>query len=67
MITVYDFINLFIDGVKIALYDFTSETEVFRGWSQDIPDEYEDLEVLSLDPPTMDDDHMIINIETEED
>lgn len=67
---VYDFCNLCTDdSTIIAVYDFTSEDEIFCGSMRDAMwEDFSDCEVLSFDicPPDGRGVSMILNIETEE-
>ena len=50
MITVYDFIDLCIDNGQIyELYDNATEAVIWKGTIDQLPDEYEYLEVNSFD------------------
>lgn len=51
--TVYDFLDLCYDKglLNIEIYDFTSEKVIYSGLGEDVPFEYEDLEVQSYDVP----------------
>lgn len=67
--TVYDFINLMTDdSVEIAIYDFTTETEIFKGEARDaMYEDYSYCEVQSFDIDTMSKRgiFLILNVETE--
>ena len=65
--TVFEFIDLSTDSFKVRIYDMAKEEEVYKGWSDETPDEYEDYDVWSYDPPCMECADIILNIETEED
>lgn len=70
MVDVYDFCELCTDDSwKIAIYDFTTEEEVFRGSIRDAMDsDYAFCDVLSYDICVSDDSDvaMILNIETDD-
>ena len=66
--TIYDFCYLCTDdSVEIAIYDFTTEEEIFTGSLRDADFEHGDLEVLSFDitPPDSRGITLILNVETE--
>lgn len=65
--TIYDFIYLACDSFLVAIYDMNSGKEVFRGYSNEIPSELEDMELMSFDMPSYHDKAMVLNVETEED
>ena len=69
--SIYDFVWLMTDdSVEIAIYDMTTEEEIFCGTAHDASFEsgYGDYEVVSFDlcPPDDGGVTLIINIETEE-
>ena len=68
--TVYDFLHLLLeDDSTIAVYDFSTETEIFCGEAADaIFEDFSDCEVLSfdLDPHDKRGAVLCLNIETEE-
>lgn len=70
-LTVRDFCDMAIDSFRVAIFDNNSCEEVFNGWSSDIPEEYEELEVDAFDPPTMYGDDIVlvidVSIECEDD
>ncbi|MBQ2636662.1 MAG: hypothetical protein IJG09_08215 [Methanobrevibacter sp.] len=50
MITVYGFRNLFIDDMQeLAIFDNESGQVVWTGYAYQMPDEYDDLEIDSID------------------
>lgn len=50
MITVYDFMDLCInDEQPFSLYDMTAEEVVWTGVKEDLPEEYEYLQVWGFD------------------
>lgn len=66
--TIYDLLYLACDNsFEIAVYDMTTETELYRGDASEIPSELEDLELMSFDAPTCHDMALVLNVETEED
>ena len=52
--TVYDFLDMFLDILdEVTIYDCEQGKEVWKGDKDDMPDEYADAEVSSVDyPPT---------------
>lgn len=63
--TVIELVELFGSGSQmIKIYDFNKCEDVWEGQNWDLPDEYEDCEVVSLDPTW--DDVLTINIDTTE-
>lgn len=65
--TVYDFFDIFADSdtQEFALYDLKTNKEVFRGTRDDLPGDYQDLEIQSVDnltEPTM---VLTLNVEVE--
>ena len=51
IITVYDFVMLLVDdsSQKISLWDVDTEETVFEGFADEIPSEYIDSEIYSID------------------
>lgn len=64
--TIYDFIYLACDSFSVAIFDMNSGTELFRGESNEIPNELEDMELMSYDMPSYHDTALILNVEVEE-
>ena len=50
-ITVADIAELMIDTCTFRLYDADIDAYVYEGYSDEIPDEYADLEVQTIDIP----------------
>lgn len=70
MMTLYDLREMFIDDSQmIRIYDIAKEDNIYEGEFRDIPDEYEDYEISSIDSvyPTINfDGYITINIDTED-
>lgn len=50
MITVYGFRNLFIDDMQeLEIFDNESASVVWHGYAFEVPDDYDDLEIDSID------------------
>ena len=49
--TIYDICNLFTEpGMQqVGIFDLNTSREVFKGTFEEMPDEYNDLEVQSID------------------
>lgn len=62
---VNDFLEMFTDTFEVAIYDYTLEKETFRGWSDEVPEEYEWVEVDAIDPPFIDGGKPILCINVE--
>lgn len=64
--TVFEFLSLCIDDTqKFALYDFAKDEIVWMGQAQDLPDRFDDYEVLSFDGITSLD-AMTLNVDSED-
>lgn len=69
---IYEFTNLLSDdSVTIAIYDYTTEKEVFVGEARDATDKFSYSEIVGIDVLRPNDDRRgitcILNIETDED
>lgn len=65
--TLYELINLCIEPsfLKVKIYDVNKCEDVWEGFGDEIPEEYEDLEVSSFDLPVKD--SITFNVDLEED
>lgn len=69
-ISVYDFVQLCCDPsmLKVAIFDLAVGEELYRGYADEIPEEYEDMKVWSYDAPVSMDyggtDTLEINVDT---
>ena len=69
MITLGELLDLYVDAnMKLNIYDLNDEVDkiVYSGYRDDMPDEYEDMEVSSIDNPYKDSYILTINIDTTE-
>lgn len=58
----YNFKLYIIDGTYVEIYDFGAEDNVWEGYIEDLPDEYENRIVSSIETNN---NHLVINIEEE--
>ena len=67
MFRVSDLTELFIETSiqTVAIYDCGKETEVFRGTIDDIPEDMQGLEVMSIDNLEKNSDVFTINVDSE--
>ena len=65
--TVYDFFDIFADSdtQEFALYDLKTNKEGFRGTRDDLPGDYQDLEIQSVDNLTEPTKVLTLNVEVE--
>ena len=65
--TVYDFFDIFADSdtQEFALYDLKTNKEVSRGTRDDLPGDYQDLEIQSVDNLTEPTKVLTLNVEVE--
>lgn len=65
--TVYDFFDIFAesDSQEFALYDLKTHKEVFRGTRDELPSEYHDLEIQTVDNLTEPTQVLTLNVEVE--
>lgn len=63
MMSIYDLMNMFCDGdmQEINLFELYSGESVYCGEYGDMPDEFQDVEVSSID--NLDGNVLVINIE----
>ena len=49
--TVYDFLDMFADPdmQEVAIFDLNSSKEIYRGTRDEMPDELQNLEIMSID------------------
>lgn len=49
--TVYDFLDMFADPdmQEVAIFDLTKGEEVYRGTRDEMPNDLQDLEIMSID------------------
>ena len=69
MITVRDFLDLFVDdNMELRIYDLNDDVcdVVYSGYRDDMPDEYEDMMVSSVDNPNKFEYILTVNIDTSE-
>ena len=61
--TIRDVVRLMVDPgfFKLDIYDLSSEKMIFSGFAEDIPSEFDYLEIMSFDLPV--DDTLCINVE----
>ena len=67
--TLYEFRYLMVDdSQEVKVYDISGNSceAIFSGMFCDLPDEYEDLEISSIDPVYKDMGFISINVELEE-
>ena len=66
-ITLSDLVSLMADPgfFNLSIYDVRAEEIIYTGLASDIPMEYTDLEVMSIDSP-YDSPYICFNVETEE-
>lgn len=64
--TIRDILDLFVDEscVFVRIYDFRTEQQVFEGYGNDIPEQYEYCEIMSIDNPEKNETGICFNIET---
>lgn len=67
--TIYELAKLMLDAScqHVKIFDFAHDdvTEVFDGMFDEVPEEYEDMEISSIDNVYGDVDYIGINIDTE--
>lgn len=67
--SIYEFARLMLDAScqRVKIFDLADDdvTEVFDGTLDDVPEEYEDVEICSIDNVYGDVDYIGINIDTE--
>lgn len=65
MITVYDFMYMFLesDEQRFRLYDLSKQTVMFTGFLRDLPFKYERLAIESIDNITSN--TITLNVDTE--
>ena len=63
--TVYGFLDIFADSdmQKVALYDLKTDKVVFEGTRDEMPGEYHDLEIQTIDCIEKNSDVLTINVE----
>ena len=69
MITLGELLDLYVDAnMELNIYDLNDKVSkiVYSGYRDDMPDEYEDMEVSSIDNPYKDSYILTINIDTTE-
>ena len=68
IITVYDFVMLLVDdsSQKISLWDVDTEETVFEGFADEIPAEYTESEIYSIDCIEPGNGTITLNIHVEE-
>lgn len=69
MMSVYELMDLFIDGdsMTVSLYDTNTERNIFwEGLYEDLPEPYRDLEIDSIDQP-YDKYALTLNVDLQED
>ena len=67
--TLYEFRCLMVDdSQQIVVYDISGDDcePIYRGEFRELPDEYEDVEISSIDPVYKDMGFISINVELEE-
>ena len=49
--TVYDFLDMFADPdmQEVAIFDLNASKEIYRGTRDEMPDELQNLEIMSID------------------
>lgn len=67
-ISVYDFVQLCCDPsmLMVVIFDLAIGEELYRGYADEIPEEYEDMKVWSFDAPFGGTDTLEINVDTGE-
>lgn len=50
-ITVYDFLDMFTeaDMQEVAIFDLSASKEIYRGTRDEMPNDLQDLEIMSVD------------------
>ncbi len=61
--TVYDLIDLLTDAATVEVFSFDKGETVYKGFSDEIPDEIGAQEVASIDPIFPESQHLTINID----
>lgn len=67
--SVYELLELFTENADVEIYDISVGNVVYSGDGEDIPAEYEDAIVQSIDSPKLSNSPRVltVNIDTEED
>ncbi len=61
--TVYDICDLFTEEANIDIYSMDAEKVVFSGSSREVPEEYGEADIASIDSPLYGEPHKLtINI-----
>ena len=68
-LTVNDFLDMFADpdDQQVAIYDLTTNTEIYRGTRDDMHDDILDLEICSIDTLHEATQVLTLNVETDKD
>lgn len=61
--TVYEFCELLTDAAIIEIFSFEAGEAVYKGYSDDLPDEIGESIISSIDPVHKESEHLTINIE----
>lgn len=66
-LTVNDFLDMFADpdDQQVAIYDLTTNTEIYRGTRDDMHDDILDLEICSIDTLHEATQVLTLNVETD--
>ena len=60
--TVYELCELFSDGATVEIFSLEKGETIYKGFSDEIPDEIGEAEISSIDPIFPETKHLTINI-----
>jgi hypothetical protein len=61
--TVYDLIDLLTDAATVEAFSLDKGETIYKGFSDEIPDEIGEKEIASIDPFFPESQHLTINID----
>lgn len=61
--TVFELLELLSDAATVEIFDLDKGATIYKGFSDEIPDEIGEQEVASIDPVFPESQHLTINID----
>lgn len=61
--TIYEFCELFSDAAIVEIFSFEKGGTIYKGYSDEIPENIGEGEISSIDPVYKESEHITINID----